>query len=227
MPKVKICGLTRLADALLASELGAAAVGFVFWERSPRYIDPAAARAIVGALPRDVAPVGVFVDPSAEQVREIAGTVGLSAVQMHGDETVEFCRSLPYSVLKAVGVRDDASLETALALPAGITVLLDAHDPIRKGGTGHTIDWSGAAAVAARRRVFLSGGLGPENVADAIAMVHPYGVDASSGVEAQPGVKDAGRLRAFFEAVGETGIGAGDRHRGRGEDQRWQRPTRL
>ena len=233
MTKIKICGLTRVTDAVLASELGAAAVGLVFWERSPRYVEPTAARAIVAALPPDVAAVGVFVDSSAEQVREIAAAVGLSAVQLHGDETVEFCRSLPYRVLKAVGVRDDVSRDTALALPAAITVLLDAHDPTRKGGTGRTIDWSLAAAVAARRRVFLSGGIGPENVAEAIATVRPYAVDVSSGVEVEPGVKDEGRLRAFFEAV-QTATGTGNRPRRQkataqavgGEDRQWQRQTR-
>lgn len=219
MTKVKICGLTRVSDALLASELGATAVGFIFWKQSPRYIEPTTARAIVEVLPPEVAPVGVFVDPSAEQVHEIVGTVGLSAVQLHGDETVEFCLSLPYRVLKAVGVRGEATLDTALALPTGITVLLDAHDPVQKGGTGCTVDWSVAAAVATRRRVFLSGGVGPENVAEAIETVHPYGVDASSSVEVQPGVKDAGRLRAFFEAIGKTEIDGGGRCRERNQDR--------
>ena len=202
MVKVKVCGITRVEDALLASDLGASAVGFVFWPPSPRYLDPAAARAIAARLPGDVAPVGVFVDPPAEEVRRVVEAVGLAAVQLHGDEPAAFCRALPYRVIKAVGVAEaDATREAAGAVPAEATVLLDARDPVRRGGTGRTVDWEIAAAVAAERRVFLAGGLGPANARAAVRAVRPYGLDVSSGVEAAPGRKDPARLRGFFDEV--------------------------
>ena len=206
MTKVKVCGLTREVDALLAAELGAAAAGFIFWQGSPRYVTPVAARAIVDMLPPDIAAIGVFVDASVQHVTDVAKAVGLSAVQLHGKETVELCRHIPYRVIKAVPIRDRTNLAAALDVPRDITVLLDAHDPLQKGGTGRTIDWNVAATVAARRRVFLSGGLTPANVAKAVETVRPYAVDVASGVEASPGVKDEGRLRAFFEAVDQMRV---------------------
>lgn len=199
--KVKVCGITRLDDALLAADLGASAVGFVFWPRSPRYVEPEAAAAISRELPADVAPIGVFVDAPVDDVRRIAAEVGLAAVQLHGDEPPTLCDGLPYRVLKAVPVAGAATHDAADRVPSRVTVLLDARDPIRKGGTGRTVDWSVAAGVAARRRIFLAGGLRPENVGEALRVVRPYGIDVSSGVEAEPGRKDAGRLRGFFEEV--------------------------
>ena len=202
MVKVKVCGITRVDDALLASDLGASAIGFVFWPRSPRYLAPAEARGIAARLPGDVAPVGVFVDPSAEEVRQVVEEAGLAAVQLHGDEPPAFCRELPYRVIKAVGVDGVAGTRAAVAaVPADATVLLDARDPERRGGTGRTVDWEIAAAVAAGRRVFLAGGLGASNVRAAIRTVRPYGLDVSSGVESAPGRKDPARLRAFFDEV--------------------------
>ena len=199
--RIKVCGITRRDDALLAADLGASAVGFVFWPPSPRYVEPVHAAAIARELPADVAPVGVFVDSPVDDVRRIAAEVGLSAVQLHGDEPPTLCDGLPYRVLKAVAVAGEATLDAADRVPARITVLLDARDPIRKGGTGRTVDWRVAAAVAARRRIFLAGGLCPENVGTALRTVRPYGIDVSSGIEARPGRKDAGRLRDFFEEV--------------------------
>ena len=199
--KVKVCGITRRDDALLAADLGASAVGFVFWPRSPRYVEPEQATAIVRELPPDVAPVGVFVDPTITDVQRIAGQVGLAAVQLHGDEPPTLCDGLSYRVLKAVPVAGDETYAAAARVPSRITVLLDARDPVRRGGTGRTVDWGVAAGVAARRRIFLAGGLCPENVGEALRTVRPYGIDVSSGVEARPGRKDAGRLRDFFEEV--------------------------
>ena len=199
--RVKVCGITRREDALLAADLGASAVGFVFWPRSPRYVEPEAAAEIARALPADVAPVGVFVDPSVDDVRRIAARVGLAAVQLHGDEPATLCDGLPYRVLKAVPVAGAATRAAAERVPRRVTVLLDARDPVRRGGTGRTVDWSVAAEVAADRRIFLAGGLGPGNVGEALRTVRPYGVDVSSGVETRPGRKDAGRLRVFFEEV--------------------------
>ena len=199
--KVKVCGITRLTDALLASDLGASAVGFVFWEKSPRYIEPDRAREIASALPPDVAPVGVFVDASRQHLVDLAEHVGLAAVQLHGDETPEFSQDLPYRVMKAVPVSDAADVKEALRWPGSIMVLLDAADPVRKGGTGRTIDWGIAASVAEHRRVFLAGGLTPANVGDAVRTVRPYAIDVSSGVETAPGVKAPVLVQAFFAAV--------------------------
>ena len=203
MTRVKVCGITRLADARLACELGASALGFVFWERSPRRTDPEAAAAITAALPAGPLPVGVFVDAPAEEICAVVERAGLGGVQLHGDETDELTRRLPagLEVLKAVPLRSPADVEVALRLPEAITVLLDVHDPVRRGGTGRTVDWELAAAVARRRRAFLAGGLGPDNVAAAIEAVRPYAVDASSRLEAAPGVKDPDRLRAFLSAA--------------------------
>ncbi len=202
MVKVKVCGITRVDDALLASDLGASAVGFVFWPRSPRYLEPTKAQAIAARLPGDVAPVGVFVDPSAVEVRQVVEEVGLAAVQLHGDEPPAFCRELPYRVIKAVGVDGAAATRAAAeAVPEEATVLLDARDPERRGGTGRVVDWKIAAGVAAGRRVFLAGGLGPANAGAAIRAVRPYGLDVSSGVESAPGSKDPALLRAFFDEV--------------------------
>ena len=199
--KVKVCGITLRDDALLAADLGASAVGFVFWPRSPRYVEPETAAEIARELPADVAPVGVFVDPTVDEVRRIAGQVGLAAVQLHGDEPATLCDGLPYRVLKAVPVTGETTCAAAGRVPSRITVLLDARDPVRRGGTGRTVDWGVAASVAARRRIFLAGGLCPENVGEALRIVRPYGIDVSSGVEEQPGRKAAGRLREFFQEV--------------------------
>jgi phosphoribosylanthranilate isomerase len=198
---VKICGITRVEDAVLAAELGASAIGFVFWPQSPRFVDPYRARSIVAALPPDVTAVGVFVDQEPEYVMAVARLVPLGAVQLHGTETIDAYRRVAQRLIKAVPVTERFEAAQLDGLPDRVTVLLDAHDPIRRGGTGRTIDWRIAADVAARRRTILSGGLNADNVGDAAARVRPYMIDVSSGVESAPGVKDHGKLRALFEAL--------------------------
>jgi len=204
-PRVKICGVRRLEDALLAAELGADAVGFVFWPQSPRFIDPYRARAIARELPPFLTTVGVFVDQPADFVNGVADLLALSAVQFHGHEaSSDYARS-SHRVIKAVAVGDSFDRVRDLdALPSHVTALLDAHDPIKRGGTGKAIDWTVAADAALRRRVILSGGLQPGNVQSAVSAVRPYAVDVSSGVESSPGVKDPDKLRAFFAAVRES-----------------------
>ena len=202
---IKICGITRREDAEAAVEAGAAALGFVFWPNSPRFIDPHRARAIVAALPPLVTAVGVFVNQPPEYVNGVAALVRLGAVQLHGDETVADLMTLARPVLKAVAVAGSAEPAGLDAWPARVTLLLDVHDVERRGGTGRTIDWSVAAAIAARRRAVLAGGLTPENAVEAVERVRPFGIDVSSGVERSPGIKDHGRLRALFEAL--HGIG--------------------
>jgi phosphoribosylanthranilate isomerase len=198
---VKICGIRRLEDALLAAELGAWAVGFVFWPGSARFIDPYRARAICTALPPWVVPVGVFVDQPAAHVSAVASLVRLGAVQLHGNETADMVERLPQRVIKSVPVTPDFEATSVDRVPARAGVLLDAHDPERRGGTGTTVDWTRAAAAARRRRVLLAGGLRPDNVRAAINAVRPFGIDVSSGVESSPGVKDADRLRTLFAAL--------------------------
>jgi phosphoribosylanthranilate isomerase len=198
---IKVCGITRLEDAEAAVEAGARALGFVFWPNSPRFIDPHRARSIVGVLPPFVTAVGVFVDQPAGYVNGVAALVRLGAVQLHGDEDPAYAAQMARPTVKAIGVHDDADATIADAWPARITVLLDVHDSRRRGGTGRTIDWAIAALVASRRRAILAGGLTPDNVAQAVAQVRPFGIDVSSGVEQSPGIKDHGRIRALFEAL--------------------------
>lgn len=197
---VKICGITRLEDAEAAVACGADALGFVFWPKSPRCIDSHRARAIVSSLPPFVTPVGVFVDQPPEEINRIASAARLGAIQLHGNESLDSARSLDLPVLKAITV-DSSDAATVDAWPANIILLLDVHDPVRRGGTGQTVDWVAASEISRRRRTILAGGLTPENVAEAMARVRPYGIDVSSGVETSPGIKDHGRLKALFEAV--------------------------
>lgn len=201
MTDVKICGITRREDALLAAELGAWAIGFVFWPGSPRYCDPRTARAIIHALPSSVVTVGVFVNQPAGHVRMVAEDAGITTIQLHGQESVSFAQSLRRPVLKAIVVRDGFAAEELDEIPSEITVLLDAFDPSTFGGTGRTIDWSAAASASARRPVVLAGGLNAGNISEAIRHVRPRAVDLSSGVESAPGVKDPVKLRAFFHAL--------------------------
>ena len=194
---LKICGITRLVDALQAAEQGATALGFVFWEKSPRYITPERAAEIIAKLPSAVTTVGVFVNEDIDRVQAIATTAGVTVVQLHGDETPEYGAWLDRPIFRSMTLVDaDAVIE---GWPIGTPLLLDAADRERRGGTGVTVDWPRAAILARRRRVILAGGLTPDNVGEAIETVNPFGVDVSSGVEAAPGVKDVGKVTRFLE----------------------------
>jgi len=193
---LKICGITRVADALHAVHQGATALGFVFWPGSPRAIDDDRAAEIIAALPAHVATVGVFVNESVEGVRRVIETTGIRAVQLHGDEPPLFAEAIGHPLLRAVTL--DEMAEASRVWPVDTTFLLDTSDPVRRGGTGVTIDWSQAAAVARGHKVVLAGGLTPLNVEEAIGTVRPFGVDVSSGVEATPGVKDPDKVSLFL-----------------------------
>jgi len=200
---IKICGITRLEDAELAVAEGANAIGFVFWPQSPRWIDPFRARSIAAALPPFVTRVGVFVDQPSDYVNGVAQLVRLSAVQLHGGESLGYAAGIDGPVIKAIGLHDEA-MSAIDTWPLQVTVMLDVHDPVRRGGTGKVVNWTAAASVARRRRIVLAGGLTPDNVVDAVTQVQPFGVDVSSGVESAPGLKDHTRLKAFLEAVHGT-----------------------
>jgi phosphoribosylanthranilate isomerase len=200
--RVKICGITRLEDALLAASLGADALGFNLWPGSRRYLDPGAARAIVERLPPFVSAVGVFVNQPRPEVIAAARTAGVGALQLHGDEPPEECVGHSLPVLKALRVAGRESLE-ALRRYAVRGFLLDAPSE-GFGGSGATFDWSLARDAAARATVVLAGGLTPGNVAEAVRAVRPWGVDVASGVESSPGVKDPEKLARFIARAKES-----------------------
>lgn len=200
--RVKICGITNVGDALAAVDAGADALGFMFYEASPRNITAEAAAKIIRQLPPFIAKVGVFVNAPAEVIHRTAEACGLDTLQLHGDETPEFCRQFTkLKVMKAFRIKDATSLQS---LPPYETDawLLDSFVPGKQGGTGEKFNWELAAeAKEAGRPVILAGGLTPENIAEAVHEVWPFGVDVSSGVEAAPGRKDHGLVRDFIAAV--------------------------
>jgi phosphoribosylanthranilate isomerase len=202
--RVKVCGITRPEDAELAVELGAWAIGFILWARSPRAADPAVAAGISAALRRRVEPVGVFVNPTLDEVAHAADALHLTHVQLHGDEGPSFCaevaRRTGAKVIKAIRVADASDFQDLERFHTDFH-LLDAAARGKRGGSGETWDW--ALAASRRRKVpaILSGGLHAGNVADGIAAVDPYAVDVASGVEAAPGIKDPDKLAAFMAAV--------------------------
>ena len=199
--RVKICGVTNPADALAAVEAGADALGFNFYEKSPRHLTVRAAAGISKQLPPFVMRVGVFVNAPEELVLRAIGNCGLTMLQFHGDEPPEFCTQFGLMSMKAFRVQDARSLPE---LPKYQTdaYLLDAFSPAARGGTGEKFNWK--LAIEAQKfgkPIFLAGGLTPENVAAAVRKVRPFGVDVASGVEGSPGKKDSKKVRAFIAAV--------------------------
>jgi phosphoribosylanthranilate isomerase len=200
--RIKICGITNLMDALLAEELGAHALGFIFHAASPRAITVARAAAICRALPPFVARVGVFVNALEAEVVRAQRECGLTALQFHGEERPAYCRRFAVPVIKAIRVRDAGSLAVLRDYRVD-ALLLDTYSEGARGGTGKTFDWGLAvqAKHQAGKPVILSGGLNPDNVGDAIRQVRPYAIDVASGVERAPGKKDPAKLRALMAAV--------------------------
>jgi len=197
MVKVKICGNTNLDDTMAAVQAGADAVGFVFYKKSPRAVEPKAAAEIISRLPPFVVPVGVFVNEELGTVRRILEDCNIPLAQLHGDESPQYCAELGRSVIKAIRVRDRGDLERmALYQVAGF--VLDAFVEGVPGGTGVTIDWDLASEAQVMGPIILAGGLTPDNVLEAVRQARPYGVDVSSGVEASPGRKDHAKIRAFI-----------------------------
>ncbi len=201
MTRVKICGITRVEDALAAARLGAHAIGLVFYERSPRHVSIAQAAQLAAALPPFVSTVGLFVDADPAFVREALAAVPLDLLQFHGDEPPEYCARFGRPWLKAIRVRAGVDLLQCAARYAGArALLLDAHVDGIPGGTGATFDWRLIPAQLPLP-VVLSGGLEAGNVAAGIERVRPYAVDVSSGVEAAKGIKDAAKIVAFVNEV--------------------------
>jgi phosphoribosylanthranilate isomerase len=204
MTKVKICGITRGEDAELAVSLGAWAIGFILWPESKRYADPAVAGGISHALQRRVERVGVFVNQPLDDIAGMVDTLGLSYVQLHGDEGPSFCSAVSQrtgaKVIKAMRIAHASDLRELDRFHTDLHLLDTAVEGLR-GGSGQSWDWSLAAQRRSKIPFLLSGGLTPENVADGIAAVHPWGVDVASGVESNPGIKDEEKLRAFFDAI--------------------------
>lgn len=205
--RVKICGITRWDDAALACDLGASALGFNFYEKSPRAIAPAAAWDIIRRLPPFVSPIGVFVNWDSAAVLALAKSLRLAAVQLHGDESsacVAECAKR-IAVIKAFRVGPDFQLSQLASYKSASAFLFDASpsgsQTVQFGGTGQTANWEIARAASQSHRIILAGGLTPENVGESIRSVRPYAVDVASGVESSPGIKDPSKLRSFFSAV--------------------------
>jgi len=201
--KVKICGITNFSDARRAVEAGADFLGFNFYRPSPRYISPAKARGIIRRLPKRTIVVGVFVNEPDESMRKIARSVPLDFLQLHGEEPPELVSRLRAAlpVIKAVRVRNSFRPAQLARFRRASAFLLDGFDRRRHGGTGKTFNWDVARLARREGRIFLAGGLTPENVADAIRAARPYAIDVCSGVESRPGKKDPARIAALMEAV--------------------------
>jgi phosphoribosylanthranilate isomerase len=197
--RIKICGITRIEDALAAIAAGADALGFVFYARSPRAVTPAQASAIIAALPPFVTTVGLFVDMSRAELTRLLSEVPLDLLQFHGDEGPDDCAGYGRPYIKALRVKAGDDVAAAIArYPAASGILLDTFVAGTPGGTGEAFDWSLVPQDAAKPLI-LAGGLTPENVADAVRQVRPYAVDVSGGVEASKGIKDAAKIQAFIQ----------------------------
>jgi phosphoribosylanthranilate isomerase len=206
--RVKICGITRVEDALSAVHAGADAIGLVFYAPSPRNVTIAQAQAIVAALPPFIAVVGLFVNANTVEIQTVLSQVRLDIIQFHGDETPKDCEqtsmqiNLPY--YKAIRVKPDTNLlQYEIDFKAAKALLLDTYSEQAYGGTGHVFDWN-LIPKNMTKPMILAGGLVPENVADAIKQVEPYAVDVSGGVELAKGIKDAAKVAAFMQAVKES-----------------------
>ncbi len=203
MTKIKICGIKTVKDALAAMEAGADLIGFNFYPKSPRYIDVGICRDIMSVMRKHghVTYVGVFVNASVEEIYATIETCGLSLAQLHGDETPEMLKALKGKAFKAFRGVTDVETDTRMIANGEPAFLVDAAVKGVYGGSGVTADWSVAAELAKKYPLLLAGGLTPENVADAVRQVRPWGVDVASGVESTAGVKDASKMKAFVRAV--------------------------
>jgi len=197
MIKIKICGITNIDDALAAAEFGADALGFNFYKKSPRSIEPQKAAEIIAQLPPFIVPIGIFVNEREERIRETVSLACLQGIQLHGDETPEFCQRFGSRVIKAFQVKNKESLKHMSHYRVS-AYLLDSYREGVRGGTGTTFDWHLAVVAKTFGRIILAGGLNPDNVAEAVRLVQPYGIDVAGGVEREKGIKDHEKLRTFI-----------------------------
>ncbi len=204
MVEVKICGITNMSDAFIAAECGADALGFIFYPKSQRYVAPEKVKEIIQKLPYEIIKVGVFVNREIHEVKEIVKFCGLNLIQLHGDESPEYCAQFPISFsIKAVSPRTKGDVQK-LKNYAVRAILLDAWEPGHYGGTGKNSDWRLAIKVKGRCPIILAGGLNQRNIREAIETVRPQAVDINSGVEISPGKKDPDKIREIIEIVRET-----------------------
>ena len=200
MIKIKICGITNLDDAMAAVDHGADALGFNFYRKSPRFIEPQRAAEIIAQLPPFIASVGIFVNEREEKIRDTVSLACLQGIQLHGDETPEFCQRFGARVIKAFQIKDRESLKHMSHYRVS-AYLLDSYREGVRGGTGETFDWHLAVVAKTFGRIILAGGLTPDNVVEAVKLVQPYGVDVAGGVEREKGVKDHAKLKKFITEV--------------------------
>ncbi len=213
--RIKICGITNLEQGRAISKLGATALGFILVPSSPRYISPTQLAFIIpylpdpveAILPRNLKTIGVFADSSLEEISQIVRSTGLNAVQLHGQETPEYCRVLrqqlpTVELIKALRIRSAKDLENTISYETVVdTLLLDAYHPQLLGGTGHTLDWSMLQNFTPTCPWFLAGGLNPDNILEALSKLNPDGIDLSSGVELAPGNKDLSKVEKLFQQL--------------------------
>jgi len=198
--KVKICGITNIEDALAAVEYGADALGFVFYKKSPRYIEVKQAKEIISRLPPFASTVGVFVNDSFENIESITDLCSITIIQLHGDEDKDFCSNFKVNVIKSIRIKNENSIEKMKEYNVS-AFLLDTYSDNMPGGTGKSFNWDLAIKAKNYGKIILAGGLTPENVREAILKVKPYAVDVSSGVESKPGKKDHKKMKRFIEEV--------------------------
>lgn len=197
--RIKICGITRPEEGVMAAEQGADAIGLVFYPPSPRHVSLTQAAAIAAVVPPLVSVVGLFLDASAEQVDAVLSAVSIDLLQFHGGESAQFCEQFGRRYIKSVGMAGGDPAEVAAAHPRALALLLDGHAPGAAGGSGDVFDWG--RKLPTSHRIIVAGGLRPDNVVQAVKMIRPWGVDCSSGVESSPGIKDSSKLAAFTEEV--------------------------
>ena len=201
MTPVKICGITNEEDALYAAKLGAAALGFIFYPASPRYIKPEYARKIVSVLPDDLVKVGVFVNENVAEIKRVMEYCGLDMIQLHGDETPAFCREFPaYRIIKAIELKNNADLNHVYSYEVA-ALLVDSRHAGLYGGTGRKANWELACRVKNKKPLILSGGINEKNIAEALRTVAPAALDINSGVESKPGKKDHEKLARIFDII--------------------------
>ena len=201
MIPVKICGITNKEDAICAAVCGAAALGFIFYPPSPRYLKPADARKIARVLPNNLVKIGVFVNEKPNEIKRIVEYCGLDMIQLHGDETPDFCREFPSAqVIKAVELKNEADFVYAISYHVG-AVLVDSRHAGLYGGTGKKANWDLACRIKNKKSLILSGGLNEKNVSEALKVVAPAALDINSGVESEPGRKDHAKLERIFDII--------------------------